>query len=225
MSTKPHDADARPAGHGGSQPWAPAFAPGGAAHGSQSAGGAAATGFVPGSVGNPPAVAPLALAERARLDAAFRATLERGIHGLCFSPYLEGQQPGSQISEAQIRERMAISAAHALGAQLFVHRRPRADAPHRARDGPEDAGRRVAGHRPRDQRARDRRRHRRGAAGHADIVAVGNEVLLREDLSEDELIGHIQRDEGRPCPACRWATSTPTSCSRSTRASRPRATW
>ena len=29
-------------------------------------------------------------------------------------------------------------------------------------------------------------------AGHADIVAVGNEVLLREDLSEDELIAHIE---------------------------------
>ncbi|MCB0260046.1 MAG: glycosyl hydrolase, partial [Calditrichaeota bacterium] len=30
-------------------------------------------------------------------------------------------------------------------------------------------------------------------AGHADIVAVGNEVLLRGDLSEDQLIGLIQR--------------------------------
>jgi exo-beta-1,3-glucanase (GH17 family) len=32
-----------------------------------------------------------------------------------------------------------------------------------------------------------------GRAGHADIVAVGNEVLLREDLSEDELLGYLQR--------------------------------
>jgi exo-beta-1,3-glucanase (GH17 family) len=30
-------------------------------------------------------------------------------------------------------------------------------------------------------------------AGHADIVAVGNEVLLREDLTEDELLAFIQR--------------------------------
>ena len=30
-------------------------------------------------------------------------------------------------------------------------------------------------------------------AGHADIVAVGNEVLLREDMSDDELLDHIQR--------------------------------
>ena len=30
-------------------------------------------------------------------------------------------------------------------------------------------------------------------AGHADIVAVGNEVLYREDLSEDELLDYIYR--------------------------------
>ena len=30
-------------------------------------------------------------------------------------------------------------------------------------------------------------------AGHADIVAVGNEVLLREDMDEDELLACIQR--------------------------------
>src|SRR5512139_242179 len=122
MSTKPHDVDARPAGHGGSQPWAPAFAPGGAAHAAHTAhaaGGAAATGFVPGSVGSAPVVAPLAPAERARLDAAFRATLARGIHGMCFSPYLEGQHPGSQISEAQIRERMAVVKPHTRWVRSF----------------------------------------------------------------------------------------------------------
>ena len=32
-----------------------------------------------------------------------------------------------------------------------------------------------------------------GKAGHADILAVGNEVLLRGDLSEEELIDHINR--------------------------------
>jgi exo-beta-1,3-glucanase (GH17 family) len=196
MSTKPHDADARPAGHGGSQPWAPAFAPGGAAqaaHTAHAAGSAAATGFVPGGVGSAPAVAPLAPAERARLDAAFRATLARGIHGMCFSPYLEGQHPGSQISEAQIRERMAVvkphtrwvrtfsctdgheqtpRIAHAMGLKTLVGAWLGIDREINARE--------VAGAIAVAQ------------AGHADIVAVGNEVLLREDLSEDELIGHLR---------------------------------
>ena len=34
--------------------------------------------------------------------------LKNGMHGLCFSPYVEGQQPGDQISEEQIRRRMEI---------------------------------------------------------------------------------------------------------------------
>jgi hypothetical protein len=168
-----------------------------------------------------------AVAGRARgLDAAFRATLARGIHGLCFSPYLEGQQPGSQIGEAQIRERLAHrAAAHALGAQLLLHRRPRADATHRARDGlktlvgawlgtdPEINEREIAGV------------IAVARAGHADIVAVGNEVLLREDLSRRRT-HRLHRARSRPrCPACRWAMSMPTTCSRSTRASPPPATW
>ena len=51
-------------------------------------------------------------------------------------------------------------------------------------------------------------------AGHADILAVGNEVLLREDMSEDELLGYIQRVRQAVPPACRSGMSTPTSCSR-----------
>ena len=38
----------------------------------------------------------------------FRKYLEKGIHGLCFSSYLEGQGPGSIVTEEQIRQRMEI---------------------------------------------------------------------------------------------------------------------
>jgi exo-beta-1,3-glucanase (GH17 family) len=190
MSTKPHDADGRPAGHGGSQPWAPAFAPGGAAH---AAGGAGATGFVPGGRTAAAAPPPLAPAERARLDAAFRATLARGIHGLCFSPYLEGQQPGSQIGEAQIRERLAIVRPHARWVRTFSCTDGHEQTPRIAH---EMGLKTLVG----AWLGTDREINAREMAGaiavaksgHADIVAVGNEVLLREDLSEDELIGHIR---------------------------------
>ena len=50
---------------------------------------------------------------RSALATDFCATLQQGVHGLCFSPYREGQQPGSQISEAQIRERLSILRPHA----------------------------------------------------------------------------------------------------------------
>ena len=42
------------------------------------------------------------------LRALFNEYLKDGMHGLCFSPYEEGQQPGDQLSEAQIRRRMQI---------------------------------------------------------------------------------------------------------------------
>ena len=34
--------------------------------------------------------------------------LEKGIHGLCFSAYDEGQEPGDQISDDQIRRKLKI---------------------------------------------------------------------------------------------------------------------
>ena len=194
MSTKPLDADTRPAGHGGSQAWAPAFAPGGGAHDANASSGGSASVFVPGTttpVALPP---PLAPAERARLDQAFCATLEKGIHGLCFSPYTEGQQPGSQISRAQIHERLAIVRPHTRWVRSFSCTDGHEQTPPVAKAmglktlvgawlgiDREINAREIAGVIAVAQ------------AGHADIVAVGNEVLLRGDLSEDELIAHIEQ--------------------------------
>ena len=133
-------------------------------------------------------------AERDTLAAEFRATLQRRVHGLCFSPYLEGQQPGDPIGEAQIRERLQIirphtgwvrsfsctdgheqtpRIAHELGFKTLVGAWLGTDAAINEREiqGVIDVAR----------------------AGHADIVAVGNEVMLREDMSEDALLGFIQR--------------------------------
>ncbi len=131
---------------------------------------------------------------RDALTAEFRATLQRGVHGLCFSPYLEGQQPGDQIPEAQIRERLQIikpvtgwvrsfsctdghqhtpRIAHELGFKTLVGAWLGTDA--KINEAELQGVIEVA------------------RAGHADIVAVGNEVLLREDMSEDELLACIQR--------------------------------
>jgi glucan 1,3-beta-glucosidase len=197
MNTKHPDADSRPAGHGGSQPWNPAFAPGGAAHaagspGTGAAGSATTATFMPGTAAVAQPAPPLPVAERARLDEAFRATLARGIHGLCFSPYLEGQQPGSQIGEDQIRARMAIVQPHTRWVRTFSCTDGHEQTPRVAKSmglktlvgawlgiDHEINAREMAG-------AIEVAR-----AGHADIVAVGNEVLLRGDLSEDELIACI----------------------------------
>lgn len=158
----------------------------------------AAGGSAPSPAGHAPSNAgaepPLAPAARARLDAEFRRILDAGVHGLCFSPYVHGQAPGSQVSDAQIRERLAIvqrhtrwvrtfsctdgheqtpRIAHELGLKTLVGAWLGTDAEINAREI--DGVIAVA------------------KAGHADIVAVGNEVLLREDLSEDELIARIEQ--------------------------------
>ena len=189
MSSKLQGPDARAAGHRASRPWAPAFAPAG----TRTATGLTGSGTVAGQAGPAPTVDAMPSAQRQALDTAFRATLARGIHGLCFSPYLEGQQPGSQIGEAQIRERLAVVKPHARWVRSFSCTDGHEQTPRIAHEmglktlvgawlGTDRAinAREIAG-------AIEVAR-----AGHADIVAVGNEVLLREDLSEDELIEQLR---------------------------------
>ena len=38
------------------------------------------------------------------LQSSFSKVFKSRMHGLCFSPYLEGQEPGDYISEEQIRK-------------------------------------------------------------------------------------------------------------------------
>jgi glucan 1,3-beta-glucosidase len=42
------------------------------------------------------------------LAEVFNEVLKGGMHGLCFSPYVEGQQPGDQLTEEQVRRRLEI---------------------------------------------------------------------------------------------------------------------
>lgn len=158
-----------------------------------------AAGAVPGAAHGPASVqvsvpaAPPVTGERAHLQAAVAATLDRGIHGLCFSPYLPGQRPGDRVDEAQIRERLALVRPHTRWIRTFSctdgHERTPAIAKAMglrtmvgAWLGVDEAvnAREIAG------------LVAVAKAGHADVVAVGNEVLLREDLPEETLIDHLR---------------------------------
>jgi glucan 1,3-beta-glucosidase len=84
--------------------------------------GAARSGAEPGTAGGRwQQVAPVVWsdAERTELENEFNAVLARGVHGLCFSPYLEGQAPGSVVSEAQIRKRLQIIKPHTGWVRTF----------------------------------------------------------------------------------------------------------
>ena len=133
-------------------------------------------------------------AQRSQLEADFQAVLKRGVHGLCFSPYLEGQAPGSTVSEDQIRQRLQIIKPHTGWVRTFSCTDGHEQTPRIAHElGLKTL---VGAWLGTDREVNTRELQgviELAQAGHADIVAVGNEVLLREDMAEDELLGCIER--------------------------------
>jgi GPH family glycoside/pentoside/hexuronide:cation symporter len=137
---------------------------------------------------------PLSPEQRVALDDEFRSTLAGAVHGLCFSPYREGQAPGSIVSEEQIRSRLEIIRPYTRWVRSFSCTEGHEQTPRIAH---ELGLKTLVGAWLGTDRAINEREIagliEAGRAGHADVVAVGNEVLLREDMSEDELLGYIQR--------------------------------
>ena len=128
------------------------------------------------------------------LRALVRKRLDTGIHGLCFSPLMEGQGPGEAVGEAQIRERLAIVRSCVRWIRTFSCTDGNELIPGVARDyglktlvgvwlGEDHAKNEVELDNA-IRLARD---------GQADILGVGNEVLLRGDLGEKELLDYIAR--------------------------------
>jgi glucan 1,3-beta-glucosidase len=138
-------------------------------------------------------LAALPAPERDALAGAFRAVLQGGMHGVCFSAYVDGQSPGSLISEGQIRERLAVVRPHTRWVRTFSCTDGHEHIPRIAHE----FGLKTLVGAWLGTDAEINRREIDGAievarAGHADIVAIGNEVLLREDLPEDVLIAHLE---------------------------------
>ena len=129
-----------------------------------------------------------------------RKILESKIHGLSFSPYVEGQGPGTVIEEAQIRERLAVIEPHVRWIRTFSCTDGHERIPAIAR---EKGLKTMVGIWLDDDREHNEleleNAIRVAKEGHVDILAVGNEVLLRGDLNEDELLDYMRRaKEGAP---------------------------
>ncbi|OQY04703.1 MAG: glycosyl hydrolase [Bacteroidetes bacterium 4572_117] len=126
------------------------------------------------------------------LLALYNKLFKPGMHGLCFSSYTEGQEPGSQITEDQIKRRMEIIKPYTKWVRSFS-----------CTDGNETIPRIAHEHGLKTLAGawlgRDKNKNKKEIAniikiakeGYADIVAVGNEVLYRGDLAEDELLEYI----------------------------------
>ena len=128
------------------------------------------------------------------LTALFHSFLDGRIHGISFSPYIDGQGPGFQLPQEQIRERLSIIQPHVRWVRSFSCTEGNEAIPAIAH---ENGLKTLVGAWLEADLEKNEIELANviavARAGHADIVAVGNEVLLRGDLSEDQLIDYIQR--------------------------------
>ncbi|WP_282134705.1 glycosyl hydrolase family 17 protein [Seonamhaeicola maritimus] len=127
------------------------------------------------------------------LQNIFKRVLKNGMHGLCFSPYEEGQKPGDQISEAQIRRRMKIIKPYTNWIRSFSCTDGNELIPVIAK---EFGIKTLAGAWLGDDTYINKKEIagliKLANEGYVDIGAVGNEVMYRGDLTEEELLGHIK---------------------------------
>ncbi|MBQ0788675.1 MAG: glycosyl hydrolase [Oceanihabitans sp.] len=128
------------------------------------------------------------------LKKLWKSTLNKGIHGICFSMYEDGQEPGDIITEEQVERRVKILKPYSKWIRSFS-----------CIEGNEHIPRIVHNHGMKtlvgawlsDNKKNNEKEIegliRLAKEGFVDIAAVGNEVLYRNDLSLKELLGYIKR--------------------------------
>ncbi len=113
------------------------------------------------------------------LRSVFTKILNEGTHGICFSPYLEGQEPGSIISEEQIRKRLEIIRPYTNWVRIFSCTEGNELIPRIAKElGFNTLVGAWLGEDEEINEAEIAGQIQVGRAGYADLAAVGNEVLL-----------------------------------------------
>lgn len=124
----------------------------------------------------------------------FSDALQQGVHGLCFSPYSQGQDIGDQLDEGQIRNRMQVIEPYTKWVRSFSCTDGNEFIPKVAK---EKGLKTIVGAWIGRDKARNEKEIQNlialGNAGLVDIAAVGNEVLLRNELSEAEILEYLSR--------------------------------
>lgn len=124
----------------------------------------------------------------------FNKVLKAGMHGLCFSPYFEGQEPGSIISEDQIRKRLEVIKHHTNWIRTFSCTDGNELIPAIAREnGLKTLVGAWLGRNKSINEQEIANAIKLAKEGNADILAIGNEVMYRGDLSEEELLYYITK--------------------------------
>ena len=116
------------------------------------------------------------------------------MHGICFSMYEDGQKPGDEISMAQVERRVKILKPYVGAIRSFSCTEGNEFVPVAAK---KHGLRTLVGAWLGDDKE-DNEKEIEGLialakAGHVDVAAVGNEVLYRNDLTLEELVGYMKR--------------------------------
>lgn len=128
------------------------------------------------------------------LDNLFKRILNGGMHGLCFSPYEEGQEPGQQITEAQIRRRMKIIKPYTKWIRSFSCTDGNEAIPRIAKEfGIKTLVGAWLGDDAKINKKEIAGLIKLAKEGFVDIAAVGNEVMYRKDLTENELLAFMHQ--------------------------------
>jgi GPH family glycoside/pentoside/hexuronide:cation symporter len=129
-----------------------------------------------------------------QVEDLYTKRLNEGINGLCFSPYIEGQDAGDILSEEQIRRRMKVISPYTKWVRSFSCTDGNEFIPETAHSASKKAlvGAWISADKERNEKEIEAL-IKLAKNGFVDIAAVGNEVLLRGDISEEELINYINR--------------------------------
>jgi len=122
----------------------------------------------------------------------YREIINDGMHGLCFSPYVDGQQPGDQLTEAQVRRRLDIIRPYTQWVRSFSCTEGNELIPKIAKEyGIKTLVGAWLGKDDEINRLEVENLIKLAKEGYVDIAAVGNEVMYRKDLTEDQLLEFI----------------------------------
>jgi GPH family glycoside/pentoside/hexuronide:cation symporter len=128
------------------------------------------------------------------INTLFKEVLNNGLHGLCFSPYVEGQEAGDILSVSQINRRLDIIKPHTKWIRSFSCTEGNELIPELAH---QKGLKTLVGAWISNDKARNEQEINSlialAKAGFVNMAAIGNEVLHREEISEQELLTYIQR--------------------------------
>jgi len=129
-----------------------------------------------------------------KLAELWRETLENGMHGICFSLYEDGQKPGDIITAEQVNRRIQILKPYTKWVRSFSCIEGNENIPRIAH---ENGMQTLVGAWLGDDLELNEKEIESLIAlakeGCVDIAAVGNEVMYRGDLTEDQLLEYINR--------------------------------